>query len=222
MEAHIFSCGLRFGLMAMGSRSPSWAARRHKRNLPFHARARDRRSGLSCNSGVTEFQRSGKTWIRTRAAVWRRGGGPAPRLGISCSRAVLASPAWSALPGRNGASFRRGIRHLAMGRRTAGTRHARPGQSSQRRIMHCRCGRIPGPAQPANPWPGRLSPVQPSGGSQAKAGKPASGRERKVCPISRRRMARGFWRRFSLLWRSGSTDSAAKANRPAKPGWMSR
>jgi hypothetical protein len=67
----------------------------------------------------------------------------------------------------------------------------------------------------------RLSPVQPSGGSQAKAGKPASGRERKACPI-RRRMARGFSRRFSLLWRSGSTDSAAKANRPAKPGWMSR
>ena len=129
MEAHIFSCGLRFGLMAMESRPPSWAARRHKRNRPFHARARDRRSGrscnsgvtafqrsgLSCNSGVTGFRRSGKTWIRTRAAVWRRGGGPAPRLGISCSRAVLASPAWSALPGRNGASFRRGIRHLAMG-----------------------------------------------------------------------------------------------------------
>ncbi len=64
------------------------------------------------------------------------------------------------------------------------------------RIMHCRCGRIPGPAQPANPWPGRLSPVQPSGGSQAKAGKPASGREPKACALS---PAHGAWLLAPLL-----------------------
>jgi hypothetical protein len=168
--------------------------------------------------------------LRSFSDPEKRGSGPARRCGGS-----MGDPP---RPGQHRASTR--VSHGALGPRCrAGTAHRFGGVSviwpwdwrsmtlaywltKAGRIMHCRCGRIPGPAQPANPWPGRLSPVQPSGGSQAKAGKPASGREPKVCPISRRRMARGFWRRFSLLWRSGSTDSAAKANRPAKPGWMSR
>ena len=121
-EAHIFSWGSRFGWVAM-ARRPIWQTVRcawsrigQQQRRPFCALAWDRRSGLSCNWGVTGFRRAGKTWVRTRAATWRPGGGPAPRLGASCSRVDLASPAAPALPDRHGASFRMRIHDLANGR----------------------------------------------------------------------------------------------------------
>lgn len=231
-EAHIFSWGSRFGWVAM-ARRPIWQTVRcawsrigQQQRRPFCALAWDRRSGLSCNWGVTGFRRAGKTWVRTRAAAWRLDGGPAPRLGASHSRVDLASPAAPALPDRHGASFRMRIHRLANGRgnRSPATIVApdgdrwrwrsRPRAAGSVRVRH-RSARLARAIIERRQVMATAGPPIPGAITGRRGSSPDAARAKPV--QSRRRMARGFWRCFSLPWRSVSRDCAAKANSPAKP-----